>query len=79
MTESFVRRVGGDGDEASADLLADEWVRMVAAVPDGRLPELANAWMRALAVEYDEPAADAGPEIHEALGALARLCREAVE
>jgi hypothetical protein len=35
MLDSFVRNVGGDERECSADLLGDDWVRMMAAVPEG--------------------------------------------
>jgi hypothetical protein len=78
LLESLTRRVGGDPEVSSADVIDPEWVQMVAGADDGRAPHLAAEWMKRVGAEYGETL-EVSPEAVQAVGELIRLCRLAVK
>jgi hypothetical protein len=54
LTDSLIRRVGGDGRDRSAEVVSSEWVEMMASVPDDQVAELASLWMARVAKEHAE-------------------------
>ena len=54
FTESLARRVGGDGEERSADVVDPAWVQMVAAADDGTAPDLAAGWIERAAPSMEK-------------------------
>ena len=74
--ESWERRVGGDGDESSAELMSQEWVRLMATSNADRL---APAWAAALAEEYSDPTITVTDDMRTALQGLITLCAQATK
>ena len=77
LSDSLADSVGGDGRESWAYVVAESWVDTLAALEESHIPKLAAAWVDGLAKEYGDSSLGVTPEMLEALGALALLCRQA--
>ena len=73
---SWERRLSGDGNESSAELLSRDWVELMAR---SDVSALAPTWAAALAEEYSDPSLTVTDDMRRALEALTALCREAVQ
>lgn len=78
LTESLTRRVGGDGEESSADVVDRAWVQMVAGADAKRAMDLAAEWIKRVGAEYGETL-ELSPEAIQAVGELIQLCRLAAK
>jgi hypothetical protein len=74
--ESWERRLGGDGEESSAELMSQEWVMLMATSNADRL---APAWAAALAREYSDPTIAVTDDMRTALHGLITLCAQAAK
>jgi hypothetical protein len=72
--ESWERRVGGRGDESSAEVMSREWVNLMA---ESRPDALAPAWAAGMAEEYSDPSMTVTDDMRTALEGLIGLCAEA--
>lgn len=79
LFESLEEHVGGTDGESSAEVVADAWVRLIAATPDALVPSVVHRWMAAVAREVGDPSITATADAERAVGALVRLCREAAQ
>jgi hypothetical protein len=74
--ECWERRLGGDGEESSAELMSQEWVVLMATSSADRL---APAWAAALAREYSDPTITVTDDMRTALQGLITLCAQAAK
>jgi hypothetical protein len=73
---SWGRRLAGDGNESSVELMASDWVALIAK-SDAKA--LAADWAAALAEEYSDTSLTVTDDMLQGLEALIALCREAVK
>jgi hypothetical protein len=79
LTEALETQVGAVGNDGSADIVAAEWVRMVAAVNDQQIEGILAEWMRAVAEEHGEPVNEPTDDVRVALRELIALCQESLK
>ena len=72
--ESWERHVAGDGDESSAEVMSQDWVRLMAR---SNAEALVTAWAAALAEEYSNPSITPTDDMRTALAELTALCQQA--
>ena len=77
LEESLDKRVGGDGEHASADVVSADWVQMIGSLNDADLEPLLLAWAEALADEHGDSTIEPTDDVRRALRELVDLCREA--
>lgn len=78
LLDSLSRHVGGAGDERSADVVDERWVRMVAAVDESTTHTLTAEWIRRVGEDCGQQLTVTGEAI-QAVGDLIRLCQLAVQ
>jgi len=66
--------VAGDGDESSAEVMSQDWVRLMAR---SNAETLVEAWAAALAEEYSDPSITVTDDMRTALAELTALCQQA--
>jgi hypothetical protein len=74
--ECWERRVGGDGDESSAEVMSQGWVMLMAK---SNADTLGPAWATALAEEYSDPTITVTDDMRTALQGLLALCAQAAK
>jgi hypothetical protein len=71
---SWERHLAGDGNESSVELMASDWVTLIA---QSDAKTLAAAWAAALAEEYSDKTLTVTDDMLQGLETLIALCREA--
>lgn len=77
LTDSLGTLVGGDDNESAANVVAPNWVEMVARVRDDQVETVLQEWMHATAEEHSEPLTEPTDDVRTAFRELIALCREA--
>jgi hypothetical protein len=74
---SLEQRIAGDGEESAVEIVAQDWVRMIAAVQPADTERLLAQWARQMVAEYGDPTIAVTHEIRQAVSSLIALCRRA--
>jgi hypothetical protein len=77
LLDSLDRRVGGTPEESEANVVSQDWVVAVSAVPPASAGELSRRWLKAVATESGEEIDPENPDAAAAVSSLLSLCREA--
>jgi len=75
LLDLLLRNVGGVPDESSADVVASEWVELMAAVPESEASTLSGVWLSAVMAESGEEIDTRNPDAAKAIDDLLALCR----
>ena len=77
LMESLTRQVGGLPDESSADVVAPEWVGLMAEIPESSAEDLAMVWLAGVMAETGEEIDTNDPAAARSVAELLALCRAA--